>query len=111
MRRRIEELQARLDGNVGDTGNVGEEDEESEAELEVTEDHNNQGNGPGLRLIVFSKDRGDARIEVSCSNGSLKVDVMIDWIGKVERYFYFQRGEDPYRIKFAATKLKGYVAL
>jgi len=36
MRIRIEELEGRLTGNARNDGNVGEEDEESEVELEIT---------------------------------------------------------------------------
>jgi hypothetical protein len=62
-------------------------------------------------LISFLKDRGNARVEVSCYNGSIKEKTLVDWIGEIERYFEYENVQDPNRVCFAITKLKGHAAL
>ena len=36
---------------------------------------------------MYLSNRGSARVEVSCYDGNMGVDVPIDWIGELERYF------------------------
>jgi hypothetical protein len=55
--------------------------------------------------------RGSAKVEVSCYDGSLIVDVLIDWIGELERYFEYENVQDPNRVIFVVTKLKGHATL
>jgi hypothetical protein len=50
-------------------------------------------------------------VEVSCYDGSLKAETLIDWIGELERYFEYENVQDPNRVRFSMTKLKGHVAL
>jgi hypothetical protein len=53
---------------------------------------------PTVWLIYFLKDRGSARVEVSCYDGSLKAKTLIDWIGELKRYFEYENVQDPNRV-------------
>jgi hypothetical protein len=53
----------------------------------------------------------DLPTEVSCYHGSLRVDVLIDWIGEIERYFEYENVQDPKRVRFDVMKLKGHAGL
>jgi hypothetical protein len=64
-----------------------------------------------LGLISYLSNRGSAKVEVSCYDGSLRVDVLIDWIGELERYFEYENVQDPNRVRFVVTKLKGHATL
>ena len=68
LRRRIEDLENRRLGDV-------EEDLESKDNIE--EERNAEEGDPTLRLISFMKDRGSARVEFSCYDGSLKFKTFI----------------------------------
>jgi hypothetical protein len=104
LRRRIEELENR---QIGDVGAIAD----SESKDEMEEERNVDERDSVKRLISFLKDRGNARVEVSFYDGSLKAKTLVDWIGKQERYIEYENGQDPNRVHFAITKLKGHVAL
>ena len=69
LRRRIEELENRRNGEV-------ELDFESEEEVEV--EKNVEEGDPTTHLISFLSNIGSARVEVSCYDGSLKDETLID---------------------------------
>ena len=62
-------------------------------------------------IFFFLSNKGNARVEVSSYDGSLGVEVVIDQIRELERYFEYENVQDPNQVWFAITKLKGYVAL
>jgi hypothetical protein len=64
-----------------------------------------------VRLISFLKDRGSARVEVSCYNDSLKDETLIDWIRDIEIYFENENVQDPNRAQFTMTWIKGHTTL
>jgi hypothetical protein len=64
-----------------------------------------------MRLISFLKDRGSIRGEVSCYDGSLKGETLIDWIRELEIYFEYENVQNSNRIRFSITKIKGHAAL
>jgi hypothetical protein len=41
----------------------------------------------------------------------LKAKTLIDWIGKLKRYFEYENVQDPNHVHFTITKLKGHVSL
>ena len=43
---------------------------------------------------------------VSYYDGGLRADVLIDWIGQLERYFEYENVQDPNQVIFSTTKLK-----
>jgi hypothetical protein len=48
-----------------------------------------------MQLFQIMKERGNARVEISNYDGTLKVENLIDWIGEVETYFDYEKIEDP----------------
>ena len=50
-------------------------------------------------------------MEVPSFEGSLKLEELLDWIGAQKKYFDWEEMEDPKRMKFASTKLKGHATL
>jgi len=62
-------------------------------------------------LISFLSNKGNTRVEVSCSDGILRVETRIYWIGELERYFKYENAQYPNHVHFSITKLKGHVAL
>jgi hypothetical protein len=66
---------------------------------------------PNSTLGSYLSNRGSEKVEVSCYDGSLRVDVLIDWIGELERYFEYENVQDPNRVRFVVTKLKGHATL
>lgn len=51
------------------------------------------------------------KVEVSFLGGSLRPEELLDWIRELERFFDWDDIEDPQRVKFAYTKLRGHAAL
>jgi hypothetical protein len=49
-------------------------------------------------LIYYLSNRGSAKVEVSCYDGSLKDKTLIDWIREIERYFEYENVHDPNRV-------------
>lgn len=102
LRRRIEELENRRNGDV-------EVDLGSEGEIE--EEHDAKERDLAIRMISYLSNKGSARVEVSCYDGKLRADVLIDWIGELKRYFEYENVQDPNWVRFSITKLKGHAAL
>ena len=71
LRRRIEELENRRNG---------EEELESEAKEEIDVDHNDENKDLVVLLISYLAKRGSARVEISCYDGILRAENLIDWI-------------------------------
>jgi hypothetical protein len=53
------------------------------------EDKNAKEVDASIWLIYLLKYRGSARVEASCYDGSFKFKTLVDWIGKLERYFEY----------------------
>jgi hypothetical protein len=102
LRRRIEELENRRNGD---------DEVYSEPEEEIEDERDGDERDPTTRLISYLSNRGSAKVEVSCYDGSLRDDVLIDWIGELERYFEYENVQDPNRVRFVVTKLKGHATL
>jgi hypothetical protein len=82
----MEELENRRIGDaIGDI----------ESEDDIEEEQNVEEGDPTIQLISFMKDKGSARVEVSCYDGSLKYGTLNDWIGELERYFDYENVQDP----------------
>jgi hypothetical protein len=69
LRRRIEELKNRRNGNDGVY---------SEPKEEIKDERDGDERDPTSRLISYLSNRGSAKVEVSCYDGSLRDDVVID---------------------------------
>ena len=86
LRRRIEELENRRNGN---------EETDSKVEEKIEEEYNAREVDPVVHLISFLINRGNAKVEVSCYDGFLRDEALIDWIGGLERYFEYENVQDP----------------
>ena len=62
-------------------------------------------------MISYLSNRGSTRVEVSCYDGSLRDETLIDWIGAIERYFEYEIVCDPNQVRFVNTELKGHPAV
>lgn len=41
-------------------------------------------------------------------NGSLNLEELVDWLNEMEEYFEFEEIEDPDKVRFSKTQLKGH---
>eukprot|EP00253_Pinus_taeda_P018619 PITA_18619 len=62
-----------------------------------------------LKSILLSNRR--PKPELLTYDGSLSIDVVLDWISEMDKYFECEEVSEDRRVKFVATKLKGHVAL
>ena len=51
------------------------------------------------------------RIDVPTFSRKLNPEELIDWINELEEYFEYEEIDDPNRVKFANTKLKGHTKI
>jgi hypothetical protein len=72
LRRRIEELENHRNGD---------DEVYLEPEEEIKDERDNDERDPTTIMISYLSNKGSAKVEVSCYDGSLRVDVLIDWIG------------------------------
>ena len=87
---------------------VGDDNEE---EAEATTD-GSDGEGLEMRLlrsvlVASSKPKP----ELPNYDRSLSIEVLLDWISELDKYFKCEDVSEDHRVKFVATKLKGHVAL
>eukprot|EP00253_Pinus_taeda_P026225 PITA_26225 len=101
---RLEVVEAgrRRDPELGDV---------SEEEVEVAED-GPEGDSPEVKLlksVLLSNSR--PKPELPTYDGSLSIDVVLDWISEMDKYFECEEVSEDRRVKFVATKLKGHATL
>eukprot|EP00253_Pinus_taeda_P012208 PITA_12208 len=101
---RLEAVEAgrRRDPQLGDV---------NEEEVEVAAD-GPEGDSPEVKLlksVLLSNSR--PKPELPTYDGSLSIDVVLDWISKLDNYFECKEISEDRRVKFAATKLKGHATL
>lgn len=49
--------------------------------------------------------------ELPIYDGSLSIEVLLDWISEMDKYFECEEVSEDCRVRFAATKLKGHATL
>lgn len=101
---RLEEVEAgrRRDPKLGD-------DSEEEA---ITAMDGSEEEFPELRLlrsVLLASSK--PKPEIPNYDGSLSADVPLDWVSELDKYFENEEISEDKRVRFAATKLKGYAAL
>eukprot|EP00253_Pinus_taeda_P036230 PITA_36230 len=101
---RLEAVEAgrRRDPELGDV---------SEEEVEVAADRP-EGDSLEVKLLKFvllSNSRPKPKLPTY--DGSLSIDVVLDWISEMDKYFECEEVSEDRRVKFAATKLKGHATL
>eukprot|EP00253_Pinus_taeda_P007111 PITA_07111 len=92
----------RRDLELGDVS-----DEEVEAPTDGAE-----GDSPEVRLlksVLLSNSK--PKPELPTYDGSLSIDVVLDWISEMDKYFECEEISEDRRVKFVATKLKGHATL
>eukprot|EP00253_Pinus_taeda_P033677 PITA_33677 len=62
-----------------------------------------------LKSVLLSNNK--PKPELTTYDGSLSIDVVLDWISEMDKYFECEEVSEDCRVKFAATKLKGHAAL
>eukprot|EP00253_Pinus_taeda_P032532 PITA_32532 len=70
------------------------------------------GDTPKVRLlksVLLSNSK--PKPELPTYDGSLSIDVVLDWISEMDKYFECEEISEDRRVKFAATKLKGHATL
>jgi len=70
------------------------------------------GDTPEVRLlksVLLSNSK--PKPELPTYDGSLSIDVVLDWISEMDKYFECEEISEDRRVKFAATKLKGHATL
>jgi hypothetical protein len=77
LRRIIEELENRGNGET-------ELASDSEEDIEV-EQNAEEGDSTVCSISLLSN-KGSTRVEVSCYDGSMRAETLIDWIRELERY-------------------------
>eukprot|EP00253_Pinus_taeda_P020323 PITA_20323 len=96
------EVGRRRDPELGDV---------SKEEVEVAAD-GPEGDSPEVKLlksVLLSNNR--PKLELPTYDGSLSIDVVLDWISEMDKYFECEEVSEDRRVKFAATKLKGHATL
>eukprot|EP00253_Pinus_taeda_P032594 PITA_32594 len=92
----------RRDTELGD-------DSEDEA---VTVTDGSEEEAPELRLLrTVLLASSKPKPEIPNYDGSLSADVLLDWVSELDKYFENEENSEDKRVRFAATKLKGYAAL
>eukprot|EP00253_Pinus_taeda_P002573 PITA_02573 len=83
----------------------------SEEEVEVAVD-GPEGESAEVKLlksILLANSRPKPKLPTY--DGSLSIDVLLDWISEMDKYFECEEFSKDRRVKFAAMKLKGHTAL
>eukprot|EP00253_Pinus_taeda_P011532 PITA_11532 len=96
------EVGRRRDPELGDVS-----DEEVEAPADGAE-----GDSPEVRLlksVLLSNSK--PKPELPTYDGSLSIDVVLDWMSEMDKYFECEEISEDRRVKFAATKMKGHATL
>jgi len=62
-----------------------------------------------LKSVLLSSHK--PKNELPTYDRSLSVNVLLDWLSEVNKYFEFEETSEDKQVKFAATKLKGHASL
>lgn len=111
LREELRVLTARLEAVEAGRRRDLEMGDVSEEEVEVAAE-GPEGESPEVKLlksVLFSNSR--PKPELPTYDGSLSIDVVLDWISEMDKYFECEEVSEDRRVKFAATKLKGHAAL
>eukprot|EP00253_Pinus_taeda_P034151 PITA_34151 len=93
---------SRRDPEVGD-------DIEEEAEATI---YGSNGETPEVRLLRFVLVASNkSKPELLNYDDSLSIEVLLDWINKLDKYFECEEVSEDRKVKFATTNLKGHAAL
>jgi len=89
LQRGIKELEHIRDGDVATNS-----DSKAKSEIE----QNIEDVCSAEHLISYLSNKGSTKVKVSCYDGILKDETLIDSIGELERYFEYENLHDPNRV-------------
>ena len=107
MREQLRVLTARLEAVEAGRRRDPELRDDSEDEAATATDGLDE-EAPELRLlrsVLLASSK--PKMEISNYDGSLSIDVLLDWISELDKYFENEEVSEDERVRFAATKLKG----
>eukprot|EP00253_Pinus_taeda_P009621 PITA_09621 len=111
LREEIRILTARLEAVEAGRRRDPEVGDDSEEQAAATTD-GSDGETPKVRqlrsvLVASSKPKP----KIPNYHDSLSIEVLLDWISELDKYFECDEVSEDHRVKFVATKLKGHTAL
>ena len=62
-------------------------------------------------LRVLSRANAKPTVEVVPYNGKLDINVVLDWISNIEKFFDYENTLDNRKVKIFVTKLKGHASI
>ena len=98
------ELGRHREPNLGDVSDPEEEGNEQEEEAAPESVEMKM-----LRFVLGSNSR--PKPSLSTYDGNLSAEGLIDWIGKLDKYFHYEDVEEDKKVKLVVTRLKGHAAL
>ena len=57
-------------------------------------------------MKMLEKASSRPKVEVPLYDGNISVEVLMDWISSLDKYFDYEEVDDKKKVKFAATRLK-----
>ena len=60
---------------------------------------------------MLTRANANPTIEVTPYDGKLDINVMLDWISDIEKFFDYENTPDNKKVKIVVTKLKGRASL
>eukprot|EP00253_Pinus_taeda_P026745 PITA_26745 len=111
LREELRVLTARLEAVEAGRRRDPEMGDVSEEEVEVAAD-GPEGESAEVKLLKsVLLSNGRPKPELPTYDGSLSIDVVLDWVSEMEKYFECEEVSEDRRVKFAVAKLKGHIAL
>eukprot|EP00253_Pinus_taeda_P015300 PITA_15300 len=111
LREELKVLTARLEAVEAGMQRDPEMGDVSEEEVKVAADEP-EGESAEVKLLKsVLLSNSIPKPELQTYDGSLSIDVVLDWISEMDKYFKCEEVSEDRRVKFAATKLKGHAAL
>lgn len=80
-------------------------------EEETTKEEVEEESKAAKVMKMLAKVSRKPKVEVPLFDGNLSLEVLMDWISSLEKYFDYEEVDDKKKVKFAATILKGHAAL
>ena len=62
-------------------------------------------------LRVLSRENSKPTIEVVPHDGKLDINVLLDWISEMKKFFEYENTSDNRKVKIIVTRLKGHASL
>ena len=103
LEERLESMERKNHSNNSDDSDEEADSESSEEEEEDPDEVNI------LKMLMKTSVR--PRIEVPMYSGNLNVEELMDWINALSKYFDYEEIEYKKKVRYAVTRLKGYVAI